>query len=199
MRFWPSSAPALASRLQPEAPRDLALQIDEGYLVARSALRLAVKNGVIMRILRDGAAWNDAAAAELARQAIDTLVVELRESTARLSDESVRAAPTARESRGARSRRDLARVRRRHEEADRLAARSRVLRGVVTLLEGAHDDAGFVLELALRARDDTLGELMQARLIPLSQPQLLSEEEQREAIEGVKADLQRLIDERIGY
>jgi len=199
MRYWSASAPATATRPRPEAPRDLALQIDEGYLVALSALRMSVKNGIIMRILRDGAPWNEQAASELARRAIDTLVAELSETAVRLSNDSVIAAPTARQSRGARSRRDVARVGHGHDESERLGARSRVMRGVVDRLAGARDDTGFVLNLALRARDDTLGELMQARLTLRAQPQLLSEEEQREAIEGVKADLQLLIDERAGY
>lgn len=199
MRFWPGTASSIAVRSMPAAPRDLAHQIEEGYLVALSALRLSVKNGVILRILRDGAAWDETESAELARQAIDALAEELRETAVRLSDDSVRAAPSPRESRGARSKRDLARVRRKRDEADRLAARSRTLRGVVERLEVARDDAAVVRDLALRARDDTIGELMQARLIPRAEPVLLTEEEQREAIAGVKADLQRLIDERTGY
>ena len=199
MRFWPAPASAIAPRPRPQAPRNLVHQIEEGYLVALSALRLSVKNGVIMRILRDGAAWNEQESAELARQAIDTLATELRTTAARLSNDSVRAAPTAKESRGARSKRDLDRVGRKRDEAERLAARSRTLRGVVEKLEAARDDETVVRDLALRARDDTIGELMQARLIPRAEPVLLSEEEQREAIVGVKADLQRLIDDRTGY
>lgn len=199
MRFWPATASAIAVRPLPAAPRDLAHQIEEGYLVALSALRLSVKNGVILRILRDGAAWDEAEAAALARQAIETLAAELRATALRLSDDSVQAAPTPRESRSARSKRDLARVRRKRDEAARLAARSRTLRGVVEKLEAARDDEGVVRDLALRARDDTIGELMQARLIPRAEPVLLTEDEHREAIAGVKADLQRLIDERTGY
>ncbi len=199
MRFWPASAPALATRAQPAVFHDLAVQIDEGYLVALSALRLSVKNAIIMRILRDEVAWKEQAALDLARQAIDTLATELHDNAIRLSDDSVTAAPTARESRSARSRRDLARVQRRRDEADRLAARSRVLRGVVNNLHGAREDDEFVMQLALRARDDTLAELMQARLMPRAQPQRLTDDEQRDAIAGVKADLQLLIDERSGY
>ena len=78
------------------------------------------------------------------------------------------------------------------------------LRELASLLAGDYsqsprDDDAIVLDLALRARDDTIGEVMQARLIPRAEPVLLSDEEQREAIAGVKADLQLLIDERTGY
>jgi len=196
MRLWPAPVMTVTSPSSAELPRDLSQQIDEGYLVALSALRLAVKNGVILRTVRDGAPWNEAEATELARQAIDSLARELDENARRLSNDSVTAAPTARASRSARSRRDHARIRRSREEVARLAARSRTLRGVVERLRLAHDDAAVVLTLALRARDDTLSELMQARLIPRATPLLLTEEEQRRAIEGVKADLQALLDER---
>ena len=199
MRLWPAPALTVASPSSAELPRDLAHQIDEGYLVALSALRLAVKNGVILRTVRDGAPWNEAEATELARQAIESLARELDENATRLSNDSVAAAPTARASRSARSRRDQARIRRSRDEAARLAARSRTLRGVVERLRVAQDDAEVVRDLALRARDDTLSELMQARLIPRATPLLLTEEEQREAIAGVKADLQTLLDERTGY
>ncbi|MBB5618322.1 hypothetical protein [Microcella frigidaquae] len=198
MRFWPASAPVVGTR-PPELPRDLRHQIDEGYLVAVAALRLAVKNGVIRRILGDGVDWNEEEALALAREAIETLISEQRAGAVRLSEESVRAAPTARETRRASSKRDRAKVRRKREEADRLAARSRTLRGVVEKLEAARADEDFLHELAMRAREETLGELMQARLIPRAPVIEQTEEERRESIAGVLADLQRLMDERTGY
>ncbi|MEN9620326.1 MAG: hypothetical protein RL499_519, partial [Actinomycetota bacterium] len=81
----------------------------------------------------------------------------------------------------------------------RLEARRRTLLGVVERLRTAHDDETLAHELALRARDETLSELMQARLIPRAEPVSQTDDERREAIAGVKADLQRLIDERTGY
>ncbi len=198
MRFWPAPAPVVGAR-PAELPRDLRHQIDEGYLVAVSALRLAVKNGVILRILRDGAAWSEPQAIALAREALETLIAEQRAGAERLSEESVRAAPTPRESRAASSKRERAKVRRKRDEADRLAARSRTLLGVVEKLEAARDDEAFLHELALRARAETLDELMQARLIPREPAMEQSEEERRESIAGVLADLQRLMDERTGY
>ena len=76
MRFWPAPARTVASP-RPEAPRDLSHQIDEGFIVALSAVRLSVKNGVIMRTVRDGAPWNEAEAVDLARRAIEALITEL--------------------------------------------------------------------------------------------------------------------------
>lgn len=198
MRFWPAPASTVASP-RPEAPRDLSHQIDEGFIVALSAVRLSVKNGVIMRTVRDGAPWNEAEAIDLARHAIEALIVELDETATRLSHDSDAAAPTARATRIARSRRDQARIRRSRDEVARLSARSRTLRGVVDRLRDAHDDEAVVRDIALRARDETLSELMQARLIPRAEPVVMTDDEHREAIAGIKADLQRLLDERTGY
>ncbi len=198
MRFWPAPARTVAPA-RPAAPRDLTHQIDEGFIVALSAVRLSVKNGVIMRTVRDGEPWNEAEAIDLARRAIEAVITELDETATRLSHDSDAAAPTERASRTARSRRDQARIRRSRDEVVRLSARSRTLRGVVERLRAAHDDETIVRDLALRARDETLSELMQARLIPRAERVPVSDEEHREAIAGVKADLQRLLDERTGY
>lgn len=198
MRFWPAPASTVAPP-RPEAPRDLSHQIDEGFIVALSAVRLSVKNGVIMRTVRDGAPWNEAEGMELVRRAIYALIDELDETATRLLHDSQAAAPTERASRTARSKRELARIRQGRAEVARLNARSRTLRGVAERLRAAHDDEAVVRDVALRARDDTLSELMQARLIPRAEPVPLSDEEHREAIAGVKADLQTLLDERTGY
>lgn len=198
MRFWPAPAPLVGARAT-DAPRDLQHQIEEGHLVAVSALRLRVKNGVIVRILRDGAPWSETEAIALAREAIDALIAEQRAGAERLAAESLRAAPRTREARTASSKRDRARVRRKREEAERLNARSRTLKGVVEKLEAARADDSFLHELALRARAETLDELMQARLIPRKPVLEQTEEERRESIAGVLADLQRLMDERTGY
>lgn len=198
MRFWPAPARTVAPA-RPEAPRDLSHQIDEGFIVAMSALRLAVKNGVILRTVRDGAPWSEAEAIDLARRAIDALITELDETATRLSHDSDAAAPTERASRTARSRRELARIRHGRDEVARLSARSRTLRGVVERLTAASADDAVVRDLALRARDETLSELMQARLIPRAERMPMTDDEHREAVAGVKADLQRLLDERTGY
>ncbi|MEN9620996.1 MAG: hypothetical protein RL499_1189, partial [Actinomycetota bacterium] len=121
MRFWPARA---RSAVAPsgEPPRDLSLQIDEGYLVAVSAVRLAVKNGVILRTLRDEAPWNEAEATQLAREAISSLIAELDDTAARLTHERDMAALTPSAARVARTARERARIRRSREEFARLEA-----------------------------------------------------------------------------
>lgn len=198
MRIWPApdrvvGAPAGA------LPRDLRNQIEEGYLVALTALRLAAKNGVIMRILRDGAPWSEAEAIGIAREALEALIAEQRAGAARLAAETERATPTARESRRRSSRRDRARMREKRTEAERLRSRTRILQGIVEKLEAARDDEALLREITLHAREQTLSELMQARLISRGPAIEQTEEERRESIAGVLDDLQRLMEQRTGY
>jgi hypothetical protein len=197
MRLW-----SMLVKSAPEpspSPIDLEHQVEEGYIVALSALRLSVKNGIILSIVRDGDPWNDQAAERVARAAIDTLVLELQATGERLDAESQRATPGDRDALLARSKGERARVARRRTEAERLAMRSATMHGVADELLRARDDHDAVQKLVMRARDDTLSELLQARLIPRATPVVMTEEQQREATRGVIADLQLLIDERTGY
>lgn len=167
--------------------------------MARSALRLSTKNGIILSIVRDGDHWNDRAAEQLARAAIDALVGELEATALRLGAESQRAAPSDRGKRPARAQGERARTARRRAEAERLATRSATMRGVADQLRRTRDDDDAVRQLVARARDDTLGELLLARLIPRATPVVMTDEQQRAAVAGVIADLKLLIDERTGY
>jgi hypothetical protein len=219
MRLWPRRStperPVPAPR-RPFANLDnLEHLIDEGYLVAASALRLATKNELILTTLRDGGSWNEDDAVGLARRAADSLIIELTATAARLTRESERAAPAVsqdddssaapqglrRPGRAERARlaRERKRIERQREEADRLIARTRTMLGVIDRVRATRDDDDALREISLRARDDTLAELVQARLIPRRAIVQQTEEEQREAIAGVKVDLARLLEERTGY
>ena len=197
MRLWP---PTPSHGTEPAAPTvDLEHQIEEGFIVARSALRLSTKNGIILSIIRDGDHWNDSAAEQVARAAIDALALELEATALRLEEESQRAAPRDRDEGPARSKGERARAARRRAEGERLALRGATMRGVVDELRHTRDDDDAVRQLVMRARDDTLGELIHARLIPRATPAVLTAEEQQTAVDGVIADLQLLIDGRGGY
>src|SRR6476661_4943411 len=97
MRLWPRRAeperPAPPPRRPFETLENLEHLVDEGYLVAVSALRLATKNAIILTTLRDGGSWNEDHAIGLVQRAIDELVVELTATAERLTEESRRAAP----------------------------------------------------------------------------------------------------------
>jgi len=77
--------------------------------------------------------------------------------------------------------------------------RSATLRGVADALEVIRRNDVEVARLVARARDDTLRELLQARLIPRASPVVLTAEQQRTAMEGVVADLDLLLLERSGH
>ncbi len=191
MRPWTARTRPAAPPFD-ERPLDLPHLVDEGHLVAVSALRLAIKNGMILTTIRDGEPWSDDAAVAIGRRSVDALVTELSTTAEHL-------AAQPRPSTGSsRARSQRARAARDREEAARIDARRRTLTGVVERLRATREDDDVMLELAQRARDDVLAELVHARLIPRASVVTVSEEEQRQAIEGVKADLQLLMLEVYG-
>ena len=164
-------------------PRPPASPVEEGVLVARSALRLAIKNRIILLTLRDERPWNDDAMLELARREIETLMAELTQTAERL--EAAGAAP--RRLFGF-SRRAAANAR---QDAEHQRTRARILRGVVHRLREIEEDPEQTRALLAVAREETLGELTQARLIPVGIEQ--SEEERRASMDAVKDDLRELL------
>ncbi len=165
--------------------RGLALQVEEGLLVAQSALRLAVKNRVIVATMRDGGAWNDDQMAEIVRAELDELVAELDADASRL-----REGADAISRRGTYGRRLTARQK---KEVDRLATRGRISHRVAERLRSARDDEAFVSSVMHLAREDSLRELLQPRLLPLDGPSKLTPKEERIALRGVQADLRKLL------
>jgi|GEM_PF-2188562 len=165
--------------------RGLALQVEEGLLVAQSALRLAVKNRVILATMRDGGEWNDAAMADVVRGEIDELLIELDADADRLHAASAAIAK--------RARRGFRLTPRQKKESERLATRARISRRVAERLRESRDDEAFVASVINLAREDSLRELLQPRLLPLDGPSTLTPKEQRIALRGVQVDLRKLI------
>lgn len=151
--------------------------------MARSALRLAVKNRVIMTTLRDEEPWDDVRMIELARTEVAALVGELMETADRLE-----ASSTARLAMRGRGRSSLANLR---QDAARHGERARILRFVIDRLRELETDTTQTRALLTIAREDTLTELTQARLIPPGRE--LTEEALRESIEGVKEELRSML------
>jgi hypothetical protein len=173
----------------PRSPRDAgrphlpASPVEEGVLVARSALRLSIKNSIIMLTLRDEKLWNDDDMIELARREIETLMAELTQTAERLEESS--AAP--RKIFG-RTRRAAANAR---QDAEHQRTRARILRGVVDRLREIEEDPAQTHALLAVAREEALAELTQARLIPLGAEQ--SEDERRASMDAVKEDLREML------
>ncbi len=178
MRLLPSfpADDAASARVSGEV---LEQHVSEGVLVARSALRLAVKNGIIMSVLRDARPWNTDEITTLAHDAVDALIAELSATAERLDAESA-----AQPVRGRGTRRRKAEL-----EAKRLELRAHTARGVVQRLHRIRDDDAAIARLVHVARDDTLTELTKARLQFESQHAHQSADERRIAMEGVASDL----------
>ena len=171
-------SPRVAGR--PNLP---ASPVEEGVLVARSALRLSIKNRIIMLTLRDERPWDDDDMMEIARQEIESLMAELTQTAERLEASS--AAP--RRTFGL-SRRAAANKR---QDAEHQRTRARILRGVVDRLREIEEDPAQTHALLAVAREETLAELTQARLIPVGAEQ--SEEERRVSMDAVKEDLREML------
>jgi len=171
-----------ASRIQHPAAR----AVDEGVLVARSALRLAIKNRVIMATLRDERPWDDVVMTALARAEIENLIDEMEENAARLDANSAKPIRAL-----GKSRTMLSNLR---QDARRQGERARILRAVIAQLREIEDDPEQTRGLLRVARDETLSELTQARLIPLGIE--LSDDEVRISIDAVKEDLKTMLAQR---
>jgi hypothetical protein len=197
-------APGSTSPEGERTDEDFEQLVQEGTLVALSAVRLATKNGLILSTLRDRTPWQEEAAVAIARRALLSLIDELEADADRIEIDARSAATAARAARVAsvsspgsrRSRTERTRLR---DEVKRLDARERSMRGVVARLRATADDEALRHEVVLQARDDALHELVQARLIPRGPAIALSAEAEREAIAGVKADLARLLEDHEGY
>ncbi len=181
MRLLPNAASGDASSATIDRAT-LEQHVSEGVIVARSALRLAVKNSVILSTLRDARPWNTDEVTMMAREAINALMVELRATADRL-EADLSATP----GHGRTAKRRNAR-----QEAARLTVRAQTARGVVTFLRELRDDDAAIAQLVQTARDDTLMELTKARLQSEHEFAQQSPAERRLAIEGVNADLLEL-------
>lgn len=149
--------------------------VDEGLLIALSAVRMAVKNDIIIGALRDHIDFDPARYAQTARHELDVL--------ARQNDEYGK--------RVGRLRKDLARSGRVHlltedERADisQFALRRRVHRKLADALDavaGDDDQVARIVEDAQRAASNEIREAVSARLIRLAIDSRDPEYEERRA------------------
>jgi hypothetical protein len=144
------------SAADPAAPgeRTLETHLDEGVLIAETALRLAAKNRLIVHALRDQEAFDDQWFAGALAEDIDALIAE-RESDADRLD-SVRTS----------ARRRLGRPRHfhdyRHADVGPLALRARVDRELAGRLRELRDDEAFTERILSAARESALDDIVSA-------------------------------------
>jgi hypothetical protein len=148
----PSDAPAPVVEMWPASLEHISKSraVDEGVLIALTAIRMAVKNHIIVGALRDDKPYLPAAYIEVAREEVAELAQQNDDLAARLK------------------RRALARADHAHPDAHELAEsqRSELLRHVYTnlaeSLRTVSDNSTRMAELVESARQDAWSEIRQA-------------------------------------
>lgn len=137
---------------QPERePVTLQHAVEEGILIARSALTMEVKNHIIVSTLRDGQMFDLAVTAGFVAHELGDLATEQEEYAVRMDD----AAITALSSRGS--------ARHQHDyhslDYPALTRRSEIYRSLSAQLQRLATDAEFISEVVNSARDQAWGEI----------------------------------------
>ena len=159
MRVWGRRQQQPTEDLSVIAPDEVAAlerQVEEGVMIASAALRLSMKNRLIVRALRDGDAYDDEWMTEAVRSEIDDLVDEKTADADRLEGtrtrvKSLRGRPD-----------DPADYRR--MDVHSLAMRERITRDLTERLRSLSQDSAFTDEIISGARDAALGEVLGTRL-----------------------------------
>ncbi len=162
------------------------LQVDEGMLIVASALRLAMKNLLIVRALRDRSDYDEAALVSALKAEIGELVAEKEEESVRLEKVLHR----ARRRRGWASWHDDYR----QQDVPVLELRAEITRRLLDRLRALGDDPAFLRGELDGARDAALDEIIGSRLAP-STPAGMDAQypEQRERrLELLREDLEQL-------
>lgn len=130
---------------RPIDPEELRRAVDEGFLIARSAITIAVANRIIMNALQDHATFDAEAVAETAR-----------EELARMAAEQVADAERMRELR-AMAQKAKGRSKHQHDykrgDDHRLGMREATFEELARLLEERRGDRAFVDRLVIAARE----------------------------------------------
>lgn len=134
---------------RPELPVDEL--VDEGVLIAGSALRLAVKNGIVLRALRDRADYDEAEALDAVRHELRDLAEEKDDDASRIAD--------AREDATGRSGKAVHQSDYRAGDLGTLKRREDVSRGLADRLRELSDDTEYLRDMYARANEAALDEL----------------------------------------
>lgn len=163
--------------------------VDEGLMIARSALRLAIKNHLIIRAVRDRADFDPEDVRAALRDEVRSLVREREADAEHLEALRVRA----------RKRKGRARHQNDYRQADveLLRLRERIDRALASRLVDLADDDAFFQEIVGAAREQAMDEILQASMWP---PEAVVDDRYRIArrarMESVKRDLLELADAR---
>lgn len=135
----------------PVEPVASELIADEGLLVAASAVRMAVRNRIIVRALRDGLPYDEAEVRSIVRAVLDGIAVEKEQDALRLEQAVAEAAERPGVSRHQNDYRE--------GDVDLLRRRAEVSRHLATRLREVSDNDASVDELAEAARQGAWEEI----------------------------------------
>jgi|tagenome__1003787_1003787.scaffolds.fasta_scaffold20862935_2 hypothetical protein len=167
----------------PEQDDSLEQMVDDGLLIVAAALRLSLKNQLILRLMRTDAAYDPEAMLSAARAELRALLAERQSEATRLL--AVRDQ--------ARLLSGPARTRHDYREADLplLDLRIQVNRRLSDRLGGLLDDRGFLEDQIRAARDAALDEIVQAR-VPSGSSGTNDPEDRGRALNELARDISRL-------
>jgi hypothetical protein len=134
-------------------PPPLDTLVEEGELIALAGVRMRVKNQIILRTVRDGAAFDLDWGVEAVRSQLESLAREATEDARRLGGKV------------AGRRRDTKRDDLTLYEPERLPRRQEMLTMLAERLEALTADESRVRELAIAARDAALDDLVAGRVV----------------------------------
>ncbi len=134
---------------RPEVPVDEL--VDEGVMIAGAALRLAIKNGIVLRALRDRADFDETAALDAVRTELWDLAVEKEDDAQRIAD--------ARDDARDRSGKAVHQSDYRAGDLHTLERREEVSRGLAERLRQLSSDDEYVRAVYARANEAALDEL----------------------------------------
>jgi hypothetical protein len=151
--------PKRDARDKPVDSAELRRAVDEGFLIARSAITIAVANRIITNALRDEGYFDHALMADGTREELHRMAEEQRGDAARMRE--IRAKASKQKGRS-RHQHDY-----RRGDDQKLRTREATYEALAEQLDGKRDDAGFVdgIVLAARARAwDDIGTTVVGRL-----------------------------------
>ena len=162
------------------------MQVDEGMLIVASALRLAMKNLLVVRALRDRVDYDEGALVAALKAEIGELIAEKEEESVRLEKVLHR----ARRRKGWASWHDDYR----QQDVPVLELRAEITRRLLERLRTLIDDPAFLRDELAGARDAALDDIIGARLAPSTpaamDPQYPEQRERR--LELLRHDLEQL-------
>ncbi|MDM7892611.1 hypothetical protein [Curtobacterium caseinilyticum] len=146
-------------RDRPISQVELKRAVDEGFLIAKAAVTVAVANRIITNALRDQGYFDHAVIAEATRQELHRMAEEQRGDAARMRE--IRATSSKQKGRS-RHQHD-------YKRGDDLKLRTReaTYEQLATMLDARRDDQGFVDRIVLQARArawDDIGTTVVGRL-----------------------------------